>query len=155
MNAEPDAEAPVRIRAAVPADLPAIEAIEEAAFEPSRRSSRRVLRRALGSAFQRVMVVEVDGAVAGYLVLWPHPRTWRIYNLATAPAWRGRGLAGRLIAAAVAAARAAGARRVVLECRDEPGLVGFYEARGFRAAATLPDYYAQGEHALRMALPLA
>ena len=101
-----------------------------------------------------MLVIELDGVVAGYLVFWPHRHTWRIYNLATAPAWRGRGLAGRLIAAVVHAARAAGARRVVLESRDEPGLVGFYEARGFRAVRTLPDYYSSGEDAVRMALDL-
>ncbi len=153
MNA--DAHWPAGIRAAGPGDLAAIEAIETEAFEPSRRSSRRVLRRALGSAFQRVLVMELDGAVAGYLVFWPYRHTWRIYNLATAPAWRGRGVAGRLITAVVDAARAAGARRVVLESRDEPGLVGFYEARGFRAARALPDYYSSGGHALRMVLDLA
>jgi ribosomal protein S18 acetylase RimI-like enzyme len=168
MSTEAAAGWPAGIRPADRRDLAAIEAIEAAAFEPSRRSSRRTLQRALCSDFQRVLVLEVDDAVAGYLVFWPYRHTWRIYNLATAPASRNRGVAGRLIGAVVEAARRAGARQVVLESRDEPDLVqvvlesrdepdlvGYYEARGFRARRSLPDYYSSGEHAIRMVLEVS
>jgi len=142
------------IREAVPADLTAIGRIEAAAFEPSRRSSRRSLNRALNSAFQRVLVAELDRALAGYLIYWPYRRTWRIYNLATDPAYRNRGVAGALLAAAVDRARMAGAGRVVLESRDSVALLDYYTSRGFRAQRRLPDYYAQGEAAVRLALDL-
>lgn len=136
-------------------DLEAILAIEAAAFEPTRRTTRAALRRALQSPFQRVWVLDVDGAVGGYLVLWPFPHTWRVYNLAAHPQQRNRGVGSRLLAAAVGAAGAAGARRLVLESRREPGLVQFYERRGFRVSHVLPDYYGPGEDAVRMELPLA
>lgn len=142
------------IRRAVLRDLEVLAAIEAAAFEPVRRSSRRALRRALSSAFQRVLVAELDGRVAGMMVLWPYRHTWRIYNLATHPDFRHRGVAGALLARAVAEARAAGARRLSLESRDEPGLVGYYLRRGFSVRARLDDYYGPGQHAVRMALPL-
>lgn len=143
------------VRPAVPADLAAITRIEATAFEPARRSSARSLERALASTFQRVLVAELDGALAGYLIYWPYRHTWRIYNLATDPAFRNRGVAGALLAAAVDRARAAGAGRVVLESRDSTALLDYYAARGFRAERRLPDYYAQGEAAVRMALELA
>ncbi len=142
------------IRPAAADDLPAILRIEAAAFEPSRRSRGRSLRRALASPFQRVLVLEVAGSVAGYLIVWPFRRSWRIYNLATDPAMRNRGVAGSLLAAAVAAARAAGAQRVILESRVEAGLVAYYEQRGFRIERRLRDYYEKGEDAVRMALAL-
>lgn len=140
------------IRPAGPADLEAILRIEEAAFEPSRRASRASLARALRSQFQRVLVFEHRETVAGYLVLWPYRHTWRIYNLATDPGHRNRGVAGTLLAAAAAAARDQGARRMVLESRASPELVGYYRARGFRVERRLADYYAPGEDAVRMVM---
>lgn len=148
-----------RVRPAGPADLDAIRRIESQAFEPSRRSSPRSLRRALRSAFQQVLVLETDASgsfeVAGYLIVWPFPRTWRIYNLAADPRRRRQGIGLALLQHAVEAARRAGAATVVLESRVDPELLGFYERRGFRAVRRLPNYYSEGEDAMRMALPLA
>jgi ribosomal protein S18 acetylase RimI-like enzyme len=148
-----------RVRAARIDDLAAILDIEARAFEPARRSSRPSLRRALLSGFQRMLVLEVAegeaaGKLVGYLVVWPFPFTWRIYNLASDPSERNRGVGGALLAAAVDEARRAGAAKVVLESRKEPGLLRFYQQRGFRASRELADYYAEGEDAVRMELPL-
>lgn len=140
------------IRPAGPEDLSEIVRIEEAAFEPSRRASRASLARALRSEFQRVLVFQDGGTVAGYVILWPYRHTWRIYNLATDPERRNRGVAGTLLAAAVATARHHGARRLVLESRATPELVGYYQARGFRVERRLADYYAPGEDAVRMVM---
>jgi [ribosomal protein S18]-alanine N-acetyltransferase len=143
-----------RIRRAGPRDLSALAAIEAAAFEPARRSSRASLRRALRSRFQRVLVLVVDGEVAGLIILWPYRHTWRIYNLASHPAYRNRGVAGALVSESIEQARRAGARTLVLEARDEPGLRRFYEQRGFAVRRRLPDYYGRGQHAVRMARSL-
>ena len=110
---------PHRIRPARTEDLEAILAIESRAFEAARRSSRVTLRRALRSPFQRVLVLEgttVEGgaAVAGYVVVWPHRRTWRVYNIASDPAWRNQGVGGALLGTVIAEARRTGAERVVL-----------------------------------------
>lgn len=143
------------VRAARLPDLDVIRSIERRAFEPSRRSSPASLRRALRSAFQRVLVLEVGGVLAGYLVLWPFRHTWRVYNLATDPQRRNQGVAGTLLSAAEDEARRAGACRLVLESRDEAGLLAFYRHRGFLETHRLPGYYASGEDAIRMELPLA
>jgi [ribosomal protein S18]-alanine N-acetyltransferase len=142
-----------RIRRAGPGDLAALAAIEAAAFEPERRSRRASLRRA--PRFQRVLVFDIDGEVAGLIVLWPYRHTWRVYNLASHPSHRNRGVAGALLAEAIEQARRAGAHTLVLESRDEPGLVGFYEQRGFSVRRRLPDYYGRGQHAVRMVRSLS
>lgn len=145
------------VRPAGPDDLPQIVRIEEAAFEPARRSSRRALRRALASEFQQVSVIALahNGAGAvGYLIAWPYPHTWRIYNLATDPAHRHRGLGRALLADVQERARNSGATLLVLEARIDPGLIGFYRRQGFCEARRLPDYYASGEDAWRMELAL-
>ncbi len=142
------------VRSARADDLAAILRIENEAFEPSRRSSTDSLRRALRSGFQRVLVLEIAGDVAGYLILWPHRRTWRVYNLAADPRRQSRGVGSALLAAAVAQAERGGAEWVVLECRDDPVLLEFYQRRGFRARGRLSDYYSKGEHAVRMEMRL-
>lgn len=154
-----DDSAARRVRPAGPADLEAILAIETAAFDPARRSTRRALRRALDSPFQRTFVLEAPDArgvrrVAGYVVLWPFPRTWRIYNLAADPSWGAQGIGSALLSAAIEEATRAGASRLVLEARAEPRLLRFYERRGLRRVRELPDYYAPGESALRLEMRL-
>jgi [ribosomal protein S18]-alanine N-acetyltransferase len=143
------------IRRATPADIRAILAIEQAAFDVARRSSPASIRRALRSHFQRVLVLEIGGVVAGYVVLWPHPLSWRVYNLASHPAHRNLGVGGALLTAAIEEAAKAGAKRLVLESRNDPALLRFYQQRGFRTSRHLPDYYAPGEHAVRLELLLA
>ena len=142
------------VRAATPADLGAIRDIELAAFEPSRRSSTRSLRRTLRSPFQRVQVAELEARVAGFVIVWPYRHTWRIYNLATDPRWRNRGVAGTLLGAVEREARGRGARRLVLESQPGGALERFYQQRGFRVAERLRDYYAAGLDAVRMELML-
>lgn len=112
------------------------------------------MRRALRSTFQRVLVLEAGDGVAGYVIVWPYLRTWRIYNLAADPARRKQGVGGALLAETAARAERAGAVRLVLESRSQPELLRFYEQRGFRARCHLPDYYAEGEDAVRMELSL-
>ena len=142
------------IRTARLQDLDAIMAIETAAFEPARRASRRSLRRALQSSWQRVIVCESDGRVAGYATLWPYKHTWRLYSVAIDPAVQRRGIGSRLLAAAIAAARAAGARRLQLEARAMPDLLRLYRQHGFIEVARLPDYYGRADDAVRMRLGL-
>ena len=80
----------VAIRAAIPADARALEAIEAASFAHDRLSPR-ALARHLRSDNTGVFAAMVDGALAGYVLRF-YRRTStlaRLYSIATLPAARG------------------------------------------------------------------
>ncbi|MHB8634751.1 MAG: GNAT family N-acetyltransferase [Thermoplasmatota archaeon] len=132
-----------RIRAAKLEDLPAILDLERASFEPARLASAASLRRSLTSARQSVWVVEGSQGLDALLVLWHHPNRLRVYDVATHPEARGRGLGRHLMAHAEKMARKAGCRFLSLEAQEEDGM-------GFRVMARLPHYYHDGCGAVRM-----
>jgi len=86
------------------------------------------------------------GQLAGNVSLTRQPLgAWGVANVVTHPRYRGRGIARRLMGAAIDAARLRGAPRVVLQVRDdnEPAR-RLYEGLGFRrqdalALWRLPD----------------
>jgi ribosomal protein S18 acetylase RimI-like enzyme len=72
------------------------------------------------AAPEDVLVAETDGVVAGYVLIGPsipvpsNRHVLMVHGLAVDPGHRGRGIGRRLVAAAVAEARARGARRLTL-----------------------------------------
>jgi ribosomal-protein-alanine N-acetyltransferase len=65
-----------------------------------------------------------------------------ILTLGVAPPWRRRGVARRLLSAALAESRRAGARAVFLEvAEDNPAAQAFYRAEGFTRVGLRADYY--------------
>lgn len=145
-----------RLRAATPADLPAILALEARAFN-SDRFNRRQFRYLLRQARSTFLVARAGRGLLGYgIVLYrANSRRARLYTIAVAEAARGRGLASALIAALAADARRRGCRQLSLEVRtDNSAARSLYEKLGFRIADTLADYYEDGGAGLRMTLPL-
>ncbi|HET6398576.1 MAG TPA: N-acetyltransferase [Candidatus Thermoplasmatota archaeon] len=142
------------IRRAGPQDLEDILELERLCFEPHRLASARSLRRSLTSSRQSVWVVP-DGTLrpplAGLLVLWHFPRMLRVYDVASHPGARGRGVGFALMRHAESLARGSGRRVVQLEADPEaPGLVRWYEDQGYAVVARLPGFYAGGHDAVRM-----
>ena len=99
-----------RLRAAVPDDAARLREIARAAYakyvprigrEPMPMGADYGAEIAAG----RVVVVEVDGAVAAYIVAWAEPDAYYIHNIAVDPARQGLGLGRALIDAAVQATR--------------------------------------------------
>ncbi|MBI5934448.1 MAG: GNAT family N-acetyltransferase [Chloroflexi bacterium] len=79
-----------------------------------------------------------DGGLAACAQIKPHADgTRELASLAVSPAWRGRGLARRLVEALIARE----ARPIYLTCRS--GLESFYQKFGFRALEKdeLTPYY--------------
>jgi ribosomal-protein-alanine N-acetyltransferase len=145
----------ISIRAAEPADLSAIEAIENRCFRGSRRASRRSLAHSLQSPSQSVWLAEVDGGVAGAMTLHHRSHSIRIYSLGVLPPFRGSGAGRRLVKMAVALARTLGFPAVTLEAdRRNRVLVRWYERFGFEVSEVMKDYYSPGRHAVRMRLAL-
>lgn len=105
----------------------------------------------------RAWVVEEDGAAAGplgYVICSVVADEAEILALATRPEARRRGLGRALLNAATAAARDAGARRVLLEvARDNAAARRLYESAGFAVFNVRRGYYrASGQDALEMEL---
>lgn len=141
------------LRPARPFDLDALLAIENAAFSAN-RLSRRQMKRHLSSPKARLWVFaeEGGGGPVAYLLGFFHAsRPPRLYSVAVAAGWRGRGLGEALIRRFLDEARRAGAGRAVLEVRaDSPGAVHLYEKLGFVKIRRLPAYYEDGGDGFKM-----
>lgn len=93
---------------------------------------------------------EVDGVLSGWICWGPTPctlGTFDLYWIAVDPEQQGHGIGGALVDEMER--RVAGrARLIVVETGGradyEPTRM-FYERRGYRVAATIPDYYEAGD----------
>lgn len=141
----------IRIALARPEDLDALLALEEAAF-PGDRMSRRALARNIGSPSLCFLVARDGKRLIGHaLVAFRAGSTLgRLYSLAVWPSQTGQGLGRKLLAAAERRARARGANRLRLEVRaDNEAAIRLYDRAGYRLFARVPDYYEDGQAALR------
>lgn len=139
------------IRAARPADVAAIAALEAASFTTD-RLTRRSVRTLMAAPSARLEVAAHDGAVAGYalVLLRRGSSVARLYSLAVAAGESGHGTGHRLVDAAEAAARQAGRRVLRLEVRaDNARAIALYEAMGYRRIGERLHYYEDGMTALR------
>jgi ribosomal protein S18 acetylase RimI-like enzyme len=100
-----------------------------------------------GDASYTAIVAERDGRAAGWACWGPTPctlGTYDMYWLAVDPAHHGAGIGSRLVAEMER--RLTGvARLIVVETAGRPDYEptrAFYEARGYRRTATIPDFYA-------------
>lgn len=105
---------------------------------------------AAGDPSYTALAAEADGRVAGWICWGPTPctlGTWDLYWMAVDPSLQGSGVGTALIREMEH--RLAGlARMIVVETAgraDYAGTRAFYEARGYRAVATIPDFYAPGD----------
>ena len=105
---------------------------------------------AAGDPSYTALAADVDGRVAGWICWGPTPctlGTWDLYWMAVDPSLQGTGVGTALIREMEH--RLAGlARMIVVETAgraDYAGTRAFYEARGYRAVATIPDFYAPGD----------
>jgi GNAT superfamily N-acetyltransferase len=103
-----------------------------------------------GSADYIALGAEVEGVLAGWICWGPTPctqQTYDLYWMAVDPALHGAGVGTALLAAMEHRLRDT-ARLVVVETAgraDYAPTRAFYEARGYRATASIPDFYAPGD----------
>ena len=99
----------------------------------------------------RFLVAEDDGEVSGYACFGRAPmtdETWDLYWVAVDPARQGRGIGARLVAGVEEAARAAGARLLIIETAGKPEYEptrAFYARLGWPEHARIRDYYRDGD----------
>jgi ribosomal protein S18 acetylase RimI-like enzyme len=139
------------LRDAAPADIPGLVRLEAEVFATN-LLSRRSFQRLVAAPSAACRVAEAEGRLAGYhLVLFRRGSTAaRLYSIAVAPGFRGRGLAAVLMRDAESVARERGSRRLRLEVRaDNGGAIRLYERLGYRPYARIEGYYADHADALR------
>ena len=122
-------------------DIPQVAAIEAVSFSDAWPASAFV--QLLPQSHVLMRVAEVPGrAVIGYCVLLLAADEGEIANVATAPASRGLGVAGRLLDSVLEAAGQAGADAIFLEVRESNAAARrLYASRGFHPVGRRRGYY--------------
>lgn len=148
---------PPLIRLARRADLDALVSLENASFAHD-RLSRRSLARLVGVRSAVVLVAEAGMRLVGAAVvlLRSYSRRARLYSLAVAAAFAGRGLGSSLLAAAEEAAAARGAGWLTLEVREDNAPARrLYARRGYAETGRSEAYYSDGAAALHFSKRLS
>jgi ribosomal protein S18 acetylase RimI-like enzyme len=139
------------IRRGRAADLDALWELEKRVFATD-RMSRRSLERLLASPSAGVLVARAEGATTGVAVVLfrSDSRVARLYSLAVAPKYTGRGIATALLAAAEKIARSRKCQSLRLEVHERNhGAIRVYRKAGYREFGTYRHYYQDRGHALR------
>ena len=141
----------ITIRAMQEGDLTAVAAIEAASFSDAWPRSAFAELMPRGYARLRVAVA-ANGEVCGYCVMLLAGGEGEIANIATHPAWRGRGVGRALLQESLAAADEALAEAIFLEVRESNAAArALYAAQGFVQVGRRRQYYQQpAEDALVM-----
>lgn len=120
--------------------VPQVAALEAASF--STPWSRRSIEEELSNPWAIWLVAQEDTALAGYLGVQYGPDGGDILTIATAPDYRGRGVAKGLIAAMTQLLRDKDLQWLTLEVRpSNTAALGLYTALGFRSVGRRPRYY--------------
>lgn len=134
-------------------DLPRILAIERQCH--AYPWSEEIFRDEIANAQSRIWVCVEKEEIAGFLCWWTVCGEIEIQNVATALRYRRKGVGRCLVAAVLAAARAEGITRVLLEARvSNLAAINLYREFGFTDCGIRRCYYPDGEDALLMELLL-
>jgi len=107
------------IRPAVPADIPALLALEKCASTAAHWSAEQYRAAFLNNTLSRIaLVIEHESQVEGFLIARAVEHEWEIENLAVADPARRRGHGTRLLGSFLELARSQGAQAVFLEVRE-------------------------------------
>lgn len=145
----------MNIRNATVADVPAVAALERALFGADAWTEAAVLSELRGAA-RRALVAVVADEVVGYAVSLRAGEVADLQRIGVHPDLQRQGVANRLLADVLDAARADGAERVLLEVSAANGpALAFYVAAGFVEINRRHRYYRDGSDAVVMRLALA
>jgi ribosomal protein S18 acetylase RimI-like enzyme/predicted double-glycine peptidase len=142
----------IRLRDVEENDLEALQTLEEQSFSTD-RLSRRSFRHWINTDSRAFIVASLGQRLVGYVLVIYHAgtRLARLYSIATDRAYRGHGIATRLIAASEEAASASGRFFMRLEVGIENhAAIRLYESLGYQRFGVYEDYYEDHSDALRM-----
>jgi ribosomal-protein-alanine N-acetyltransferase len=149
-NGRAETEA-VTLRGYRAGDWEAMYALDVTCFDPPFRFSRRAMRGFAESRNALCVVAETvaEAEMVGFCIVELEEQVGYVVTLDVAPAWRRRGLAGRLMIEAENEVRAAGGVGMALHVfTGNVGAVRFYEAAGYERAGSAAGFYGRGVDAL-------
>jgi len=130
----------IRVRHAIPADLPGITEIAGQAVTAAQWSQRQYEQ--IFSQGRLVLVIEEHDHVAGFLVACGMAGDWEIENIAVADRARRRGLGSRLLNEFLHHVRSSGGMQVALEVRESNHAArALYKKWAFLEAGRRKGYY--------------
>lgn len=142
----------VTIQTAQVSDLKEIFKLEQLCFN-AEAFTRRQLRYLVSQAQGHFLLVREGNQISSFMVLLgkKNSSSMRLYSIAVAPAFRGRGLARAMLAEAVKRAKADGFHFVNLEVSEiNEAAVKLYLDEGFEVFGERRAYYKDGSKALLM-----
>jgi len=135
----------VLVRAAIPADLPDLLALDRATPAAAHWSEAEYQRLFTEDTGHITLVIEED-YVQGFVVGRDLGPEWEIENIAVAEAVRRRGLGERLVRELLSLAGGRGAQGVFLEVRESNGPArALYSKMGFVETGRRESYYTNPE----------
>ena len=143
----------IEIRRATTGDLNGIMEIEEASFTtPWPREV--MVNEITANPFSRVMVATHGKVVVSFTICWVIDRERYLQNIATAPAWRSRGVARIMMDHLLDEAQRDVPSKVILEVRElNREARALYSSLGFAQTGRRKGYYSDtGEDAVIMLL---
>lgn len=144
---------PFVIRRMLPEDIPAVVAIEKQS-NPSPWTAEQ-FRNELDNPCAAIDLVTVHVQLAAFVCSWRILDELQILNVATAPRYRLKGYAGKLLDYVFRQAADVGARKVLLEVRvGNEAARKLYEKMHFSVSGVRESYYRDGEDASLMELEL-
>lgn len=137
------------IRSALPADCPALAAVEAACFPPEEAAAPKSILKRLETFPESFFAAEEDGRIVGLIngcvtdlpriedrffedasLHDPQGANQMVFSLAVAPCRRRRGIGGLLLSRLIEESRRAGRHAVILTCKPEK--IAYYRRFGFR-----------------------
>lgn len=104
------------------------------------------MEKELSNEMAHYLVAEYDGKVVGYVGYWQVLDEGHIMNVAVDKAYRGRGIATRLVNAMIDSGAPLGILYWTLEVRvSNTAAIRVYENAGFTSAGIRPRYYSHPE----------
>jgi ribosomal-protein-alanine N-acetyltransferase len=144
----------VVIRPAKLFDISSVMAVERASFRE--QYPRGIFLTFLENNPDTFLVAEYNGKVIGYVMAYMRPDLeGHIMSIAVDPEYRGMGIGSALLTEAIERLIARGARYIGLEVRvSNERAIRLYEKLGFKRVKRIIGYYADGEDAYYMLLPI-
>jgi len=131
------------VRAAVPADVPRLLALERGSATIAHWSEDEYRRLFENSTPERiVLVVDIDGRIQGFLVARIVNTECELENIVVEQSARRKQLGTRLLVELIERAKARGVEPIFLEVRaSNYAARSFYEAHGFQQSGLRKRYY--------------